>query len=131
MDESVPKTCAYHKEHEKRFEKIERSLPKMNNKISIGIGVVISAMLLATVLFGAVDAIKVDANNAQQRHEKIIDDKQSFFESQLTSLGITVSNVSIQIATVDAEIKNLREDLREDRAALKELTKYLRNKGDK
>lgn len=116
--------CLFHKESQLRIKQIEQLLPKMQQKISIGVGVVISAAVVATILFGSLNAFKEEAVASQVKHEQEIRAEQVELKKQINTIEAKVNGVMTEVAVVSAQLKDLRDELKEDR---KELRLYLRS----
>lgn len=95
---------------------VER-IPGIERKVMVGVGVVISAVVLATVLFASMDAFKSDAIAAQEKHERAIATEQHEIKAKIVLIEATGNQTAQDVAVVSAQLKLLREELRADRDA--------------
>jgi hypothetical protein len=108
--------CANHALGKDRLDRLEeeiKKLPKMNMKISIGMGVVISAVCIATVLFGSVDSFKSETMAMQTKHELFVSTQYERVDEQVKGITKDMTKTTIQVAALTTEVKYLRLDIKE------------------
>lgn len=116
--------CRHHEADSDKIEHLTKMVPKMNTKINIGVGVVISAMCIATVLFSSMDTFKREAEAAQEKHEVTIAKEQGQLQKQIVSIETNVNSLTVDMAVVSSQLDSLRNELAKDRA---ELLVYLKS----
>lgn len=120
--------CRHHEADSQKIAHLTTVVPKMNTKINIGVGVVISAMCIATVLFGSMEAFKREAVAAQNKHEVTLGKEQGMLQKQIVRIETSVNDMLVDMAVVSSQLNNLRDELAKDRH---ELLVYLKSLEDR
>ena len=130
--------CLWHSSGEVRMKQIEEKLKgievkqgRQNSLINIGIGLVMAAALIASVMFAQLDNVKADTNATVEKHIAASQDNQRDLNDKLFVLQSDVArlqrNVDVMATKVEGLAESINKDIKSIDNSMKELKEYIKD----